>query len=192
MTVVDTLTALVVPLCGEHDVELYDIEYGGGVVRIAVHRPGGVDIGTIQSMSRRISRALDELDPIPGQYTLEVSSAGLERVLRTPTHYRGAVGMTVAIKTKPHVEGERRVAGVIAGADDEGVDVRLDEPLGATRRLRYDDIDKARTVFEWNPTPKPGKAAGSRKAAPKKTKDKSDRTETSTAAPQHGEQEAVS
>ncbi len=73
--------------------------------------------------TRTISRALDEHDPIDGRYALEVGSPGLERPLRTPAHYAGAVGTTVKVKTTPGVEGERRVEGTITAADDDGITV---------------------------------------------------------------------
>ena len=64
---------------------------------------------------------LDVHDPIPGQYTLEVSSPGLERPLRTPAHFLRAVGQQVAVRTHPGVEGERRVTGLLTSADDSGI-----------------------------------------------------------------------
>jgi ribosome maturation factor RimP len=95
---------------------------------------------------------LDELDPVPGKYTLEVSSPGLERTLRTPDHYRRAIGEKVRIKLRAELEGTRRIEGVLTDAGDDGVTVD-------DRRVSYADIDRARTVFEWGPTPKPGKAS---------------------------------
>jgi hypothetical protein len=96
-------------------------------------------------------------DPIAGQYTLEVSSPGLERALRRPQHFAGAVGSLVAIKTHPGVEGDRRVRGTLVASDDRSVTVALaDGEPGATRVLALDQIERARTVFEWGPAPKPG------------------------------------
>jgi ribosome maturation factor RimP len=126
------------------------------VVRVTIDRPGGVDMDAIARVTRAVSRALDQHDPIAGRYTLEVSSPGLERTLRTPAHFLRAVGSTVRIKTRPGVEGERRIDGVLAAADDEGVTVTLAAPANGDRRVRYDEIERARTVFEWGPAPKPG------------------------------------
>ena len=64
---------------------------------------------------------LDEADPIAGKFTLEVSSPGLERLLRTPEHFAWAVGQKVAVKTVPSFEGDRRVTGTIIGAGDRAV-----------------------------------------------------------------------
>jgi ribosome maturation factor RimP len=87
---------------------------------------------------------------------LEVSSPGLERNLRTPAHHRWALGKQVRIKTVAGLEGDRRVEGTLAEADEGGVTIALPGAGGATRRLAYADIERARTVFEWGPGPKPG------------------------------------
>jgi ribosome maturation factor RimP len=114
-----------------------------------------------------VSRLLDEADPIPGEYTLEVTSPGLERPLRTPEHFARAVGDVVAVKTRAGVTGDRRIQGVLVAADAQGITIRpgeasAAEPDAADRRLAYDDLERARTVFEWGPAPKPG---GAKKAA---------------------------
>src|SRR5437763_3926511 len=159
--------ALVEPLLASLDLELFDVELAGGVLRIAVERPGpdGVDLDTIGQATTAISAALDRAGSIPGRYTLEVSSPGLERPLRTPAHFQRFVGTTVSIKTNPDVEGERRISGPLEAADDDpsgGITV-------AGRTLAYDQIAKARTVFEWGPTPKPvGAPPRTKKHAKKK------------------------
>ena len=88
--------------------------------------------------------------PVPISYTLEVTSPGLERPLRTPTHFRGALGATVSVRTHPNVEGDRRAHGTLVAADDNTIIVRLDEG-DQERILRYGDIERARTVFVWGP-----------------------------------------
>ena len=102
---------------------------------------------SIATLSRAISRSLDEHDPIEGHYTLEVGTPGLERPLRTATHFAHAVGSTVKVKTKPGTEGDRRLEGTITSADDDTVTVTSDD--GTARRLAYADIERARTTFEW-------------------------------------------
>lgn len=149
---------LVAPVISDAGAQIYDIEFNRGILRITVDRDGGVDIGTIGSITRTISHLLDESDPIAGAFTLEVSSPGLERTLRTPEHFRGAVGQSVNIKTRSGVEGDRRVTGVLSGADDSGITVQPPAPAAEARTLAYIDIERARTVFDWEPTPKPGKA----------------------------------
>jgi ribosome maturation factor RimP len=159
---------VVAPLVEAAGASLYDLEYAGGVLRITVEHPDGVDLGLIASLTREVSRTLDEVDPIAGQYTLEVSSPGLERALRRPEHFVGAIGSLVAIKARAGVEGDRRIRGVLLAADDDTITVAPSaaEP-GSARVLAHDDVEKARTVFEWGPTPKPG--TGSKPGAGPKT-----------------------
>jgi ribosome maturation factor RimP len=160
VSIVERVRATVEPLMAHQSLTVYDVEHSGSTVRILLDGPDGIDLDEIAHMTRLISVALDEADPIPGKYTLEVSSPGLERPLRTPDHFRGAVGSTVSVKTVPDYEGERRIKGVLSAADASGIAVDA-------HMLRYDDIDKARTVFEWGPAPKPGKT---KQAADKKAK----------------------
>lgn len=154
----DRIRGLVAPVVEAESARLYDVEHNGGVVRVLVDADGGIGLDDITRLARAVSRELDVHDPIPGRYTLEVSSPGLERRLRTPDHFRGAVGSPVKLKTAPDFDGPRRVAGVLAGADDAGVEVQEAgsgkgaEGSGASWRIGYDEISWARTVFEWGPS----------------------------------------
>ena len=151
MGVTDKVRVLVEPLLAEEGLALFDIEYGGGRLVVLADREGGVDLEALTRATHRISAALDEHDPIPGgRYLLEVSSPGLERRLRTPEHYRRYVGSLVSIKTLATVEGDRRIRGILTAADARGVTVE-------DRMIPYTDIERAQTVFEWGPAPKPGK-----------------------------------
>jgi ribosome maturation factor RimP len=152
-TTEDRVRALVEPLVAEAELSLYDLELAGGVLKVLVDAPGGADIDAISRLARLVSRALDEHDPIEGRFTLEVSSPGLERPLRTPAHFAGAIGTSIKIKTRPGVEGDRRVDGDLLAADDATVTVRSSD--GADRTLLYDDIERARTTFEWGAPEKP-------------------------------------
>src|SRR5436305_1439438 len=129
---------LVEPLLAAHDVEVVDVEQLGATLRVTVDRPGGIDLDAVSEATLVVSDALDRHDPLPGRYTLEVSSPGLERPLRTPAHFQRFVGSDVAVKTKADVEGDRRVEGTLESADDTGFVV-------AGRRLSYADVEPART-----------------------------------------------
>ncbi len=163
MTVADRVRDLVLPLLAERELDLYDIEVAGPVLKVVVDREGGIDLGVVADVTRAVSRALDEADPIAGAYTLEVTSPGLERRLRTPRHFARAVGETVRVKLLAGAD-DRRIAGLLTAADDDGITVRTgldDDGAPVERRLAHADIDRARTVFEWGPGDKPGKARGS-------------------------------
>ena len=130
---------------------LWDVEMGGrpgsSVVRILVDSDDGVDLDTVSQVSEEISRGLDLRDPIPGRYTLEVSSPGLERPLKSPEHFTRSLGRQVVVKTAERMVGDsHRVEGVISAAGDGEVRLRVGEDDVV---IPYDAIKSARTVFEW-------------------------------------------
>jgi ribosome maturation factor RimP len=161
----DDVRALVDSVLSSEGLELFDLEHKPGLLRVTVRGPNGVDVDRLGQLSQRLSRLLDERDPIPGRYTLEVTSPGLERPLRTPDHFRGAIGELVSVRTTgdPAAEGDRRIQGTLEAADDRGIVV-------AGKAIDYEHIDRARTVFEWGGQPKPGKSSPG--AAGKKTQKK--------------------
>jgi ribosome maturation factor RimP len=171
MSVADRVRDLVLPLLADRGLDLYDLELAGPVLKVVLDRPGGLDLDALSDATRAVSRALDDADPIPGAYTLEVTSPGLERTLRTPAHFARAVGETVKVKVVAGAAAagaERRVAGVLAGADDAGITVRTgvgDDGVPVDRRVGYGEIERARTVFEWGPGGKPGGARARRSQA---------------------------
>lgn len=161
MATTDRVQDLAAPVCAADGVDLVDVELAGGVLRVTVDRPGGLDLDAISGLTRRISRLLDDDDPVPGRYTLEVSSPGLERRLRTPDHFRRAIGDLVNVRTVAGTGAGRRFRGTLVAADDEGITILTGEAPAdggdvGTETLRHDQIERARTVFEWGPTPKPG------------------------------------
>lgn len=166
--VVERITALVEPITDDFGVELVDVEYERGVLKIVIDEPEGVTSTAIVDVTKATSRMLDAEDPIPGRFTLEVTSPGVERALKTPTHFERAVGEDVTVKTNPDVEGERRVDGRLASADESGIVIVGEH---GERRLQYGQIRSARTTFEWGPGPKPGRSKKS-KPTPSKTSTK--------------------
>ena len=158
MATSDRVAAIVAPLADERGLDLYDVEQHQSSLRVLVNRQGGIDIDTLAELSRAVSRALDEVDPVAGRYTLEVSSPGLERPLRRPDHFAGAVGEKVTVKTVPGTDGERRVTGTLLTADDQGITIGPESGQdGEDRRLTYDEVMGARTLFDWGTTTKPTK-----------------------------------
>ena len=166
---------LVDPIASDLDLDVYDVERRGGTIRVTLDARAGSDTGitldTLALATRLISRQLDHDDPIAGRYTLEVTSPGLERPLRTPEHFRREVGKEVSVRLREVPSGDRRLRGVLAAADDTGITV-LDESQ-AECRVEYSVIDKARTVFEWGPAPKPGKGQGKGKQKPQRSAERS-------------------
>lgn len=148
----ERVRAVVEQPLSEAGFEVVDVERKGPVLALTVDllvgpgdqvdRAGGIDLEAVTEATRLVNTLLDDNDLLGAQTTLEVSSPGIERPLRTPEHFRRFVGTEVAVKLRPGTEGERRISGPLEAADDEGVMV-------AGRRLAYADIDKARTVFVW-------------------------------------------
>ncbi|HEX6208455.1 MAG TPA: ribosome maturation factor RimP [Actinomycetota bacterium] len=125
-------------------------EGGRRVLRVTVDRDGGIDLDTIAETSEKVSRRLDALDfGGDAAYTLEVSSPGVERPLRKPEDFAKRVGERVKVKTYAPIDGERSHRGEIVAADEEAVTIRVED---AERRMAWDDIASARTIFEWGPS----------------------------------------
>jgi len=145
--------ALVGPVVEASGLELWEVSFRGeggrSVLRVEVDREGGVDLDTIAAVSERLSRRLDLEDFGPRGYTLEVSSPGLERPLRTPGHFGRSVGQKVKVKTKEPVSGSKVHEGALVSADAEAIVVASE---GGELRVPYADIASARTVFEWGTT----------------------------------------
>ena len=170
-TEIDRVHALVAPIAADLQLDVYDIERRGATMRITLDTLPGTDGGiTLDSLSlatRLISRELDHDDPIAGHYTLEVTSPGLERQLRTPAHFQREVGKTVSVRLRDPQADPRRFQGALIAADDRTATLLLDD--GNERSVSLDDVDKARTVFEWGPKPKPGKQSGKQSSGSKKS-----------------------
>lgn len=126
--------------------ELVDLEaYTGrnGLLRLYIDREPGVTLADCELVSGQISAFLDVEDPLPGSYTLEVSSPGLDRRLRTAEHFRRFVGEEVKVQLHEPVEGRRRLRGTLAAFEAEEAVLTVD---GAEWRVKIDDIDVARLV----------------------------------------------
>ena len=164
MSIADRVVDIVGPTVEELGLRLYDVEVNGGTLRVTVEADQPVNLDQLASATRAISVGLEEHDPMPGSYTLEVSSPGLERKLRTSDHFSGAVGEAVSIKLGPQVDGHRRLRGELIAATAERLTVV--DTSGREHEVELADITKATTVFEWGPAPKPGqRGAKARKGA---------------------------
>ncbi len=141
------------PVVEARGLELIDVELDGAQLTVFVDREGGVDLDELGDATRDVSAALDDIDPLPGRYTLEVSSPGLERRLRTPAHFVRAVGQKVTVRVDAGTADVRRLSGTLEAADEAGCTVTGPEVPGGEVRISYDQIERARTVFEWGPAP---------------------------------------
>ncbi|MFZ3587883.1 ribosome maturation factor RimP [Bacillus sp. DJP31] len=115
--VTDIIEELVSPILEELQLELVDVEYvkegKDWFVRVYIDSSVGIDIEQCGTVSERLSEKLDDLDPIPHLYFLEVSSPGAERPLKKPKDFEKAIGKQVYIKMYEPIEGEKQFEGVL-------------------------------------------------------------------------------
>ena len=147
----EKLIALIEPLLGQLGYELVDLEYvpgrAHGLLRIFIDRPQGVGLDDCERASREISALLDVEDPVPTGYTLEVSSPGLDRVLRTPEHFQRFVGERVRVELRNPRDGRRRYTGRLTALGDEGIELTVD---GAMVAVSFAEIGRARLAPLWS------------------------------------------
>lgn len=185
--VANKVAGLVAPMAEALGLQIYDIDYSGGTLRVVLDtppgQPAGVSLDDLSLVTRQLGRELDHSDPVPGRYTLEVTSPGLERTMRRPEHFAREVGKTVNVRLHAPVNGSRRIQGQLVAATATSITVRDGDSL-VDVDVAISDIERARTVFEWGAAEKPGKSPASKKAA-KKAPNK-----TATNQPTHTEASA--
>jgi ribosome maturation factor RimP len=144
----DALMRLLEPPIEALDYELVDIEFvregRGGVLRIFIDRPasgGAVTVDDCARASAAVSQVLETEDPIKGHYTLEVSSPGFDRILRTRAHFERFLGQRIFAELKLPRCGRRRFAGVLKSVADDTIVMEVD---GEAHSLPLDGIQKAR------------------------------------------------
>jgi ribosome maturation factor RimP len=114
------------------------------VLRLYLDRPGGVSLDDLAKVSREVSDVLDAHDVVPGQYTLECSSPGINRRLRKPEDFARFCGKPVRVRTSTPIAGSRNFAGVLVAASSEGIEIddevhgRLEVPLRSIERAHYE------------------------------------------------------
>jgi ribosome maturation factor RimP len=122
--VTEVTQALAEPIAAEQGCTVWDVEYvkeaGNWFLRVYIDKPGGVSIHDCEAVSRPLSDALDEADPIEGSYTLEVSSPGADRVLRKPEHFAAFLGSEVDLKLYRARDGKKDVTGTLTDYRTDG------------------------------------------------------------------------
>ena len=154
MASTESIRELAEPVLTSAGLELWDVEITGDVVRIMVERPGGVDLDALSAASSVLSPLLDshpEATP-DNRYQLEVSSPGIERTLRTPEQYRRYLDSEITVKTSVPVGGAGRHHGRLTEVGADGIALESSESPAADIHIRYDQIQRARTVLVWGPT----------------------------------------
>jgi ribosome maturation factor RimP len=143
----DELANLLEPAIERMGYELVDLEVRlggkGGLVRVYIDKPEGIDLDDCEQVSLAVSALLDVEDPIPGNYNLEVSSPGLDRKLTKIEHFQRFEGETVKVQMRFPIEGRRRFRGKLLSSDEENIVVEVD---GKSHSLPLKTIDTARLV----------------------------------------------
>jgi ribosome maturation factor RimP len=127
---VEKIWALCEPAVTDMGMELVEVEHlrapGGAVVRLYIDRNGGVSVADCARVSREVGYLLDAEDIMRGRYFLEVSSPGIDRVLRKKEHFERFRGNPLRVVTKEAIQGARKIRGRIHACNDEVLYVELD------------------------------------------------------------------
>ena len=150
----DTSASLIRELVNEQarllDVDVLAVEHKGAgsrqLVRIVVDRKGGVSLGTCQQLSQALSRRLDEVDPIGGRYTLEVTSPGVDWPLTDRTAFDRVEGRPVLIHRRAGSNRIEQIRGEVVEAGPDAVRVADGD---TTVSVAYGDIVKAAQALPW-------------------------------------------
>lgn len=147
---VQQVTELLRPIAARMGLETVDVEVSGEahhtVLRVLMDRPeGGITVAECAKVSEALSRQLDLYDLFPHRYTLEVSSPGLDRPLRSDEDFRRFAGRRAEITTYAPQEGQRRFRGIVLGVIGDAVVLQLDQ---RQVQVSKDQIAQARLVVE--------------------------------------------
>ena len=125
--------------------ELWGVEHmpqgKHSVLRVFIDNPAGITVDDCARVSEQVSGILDVEDPISGEYTLEVSSPGLDRQLFKLAQYAGYIGETVELRLRSAFEGRRKFKGTLKGVEGEDVVIQIEDhefllPFGAIEKAR--------------------------------------------------------
>jgi len=143
--------AMIEPSLDALGYELVGVEYTAqgkhSLLRIYIDTEEGVDVNDCQKASQQISGVLDVEEPLSGQYTLEVSSPGIERPLFTAAHFERFAGERAEVRMHTPIDGQRKFVGQLAGVEDNKVLLNLENEESIS--LSLVDIDKAKLKPEW-------------------------------------------
>lgn len=153
------LKPLIAPVAEACGVELYDIEFvkegGSRILRLFIDKDGGIDLNDCEQVSRAVSDVLDEHDPIPTAYRLQVGSPGIERRISKPEHFLRYIGYKVELKLfAPHSDaittGRKKFTGMLVAydksngkaylKDEDGIEWIFDKKRISTCNLFVDAI----------------------------------------------------
>lgn len=146
----DKLTEMLRPAVDETGKELLGLEFisagNNSILRVFIEHENGIDVDDCAEVSRQIGAILDVEDPISSEYSLEVSSPGLDRPLFTKAHYETVIGEEIQAKLGVPLNGRRKFKGILESIENDTLMVIVD---GETYPLVINNIDKAHLVFNF-------------------------------------------
>jgi ribosome maturation factor RimP len=171
----ERLSAVIDPVVRAHGAELVDVELtneAGWILRVFVEKLGAsaermstkdaaINLELCSNIARDLSPALDEADPIPHRYHLEVSSPGVERTLKKAADFVRFKGEKAKLKVKNAVAGQKVLVGTLGAVSQEGAVDIVDG--GRTHNVPLEDVLSARLVFEFGPPSRPPSSGGKKK-----------------------------
>ncbi|MFJ8266411.1 ribosome maturation factor RimP [Peribacillus asahii] len=153
--VTEVVEELVTPILEDLQLELVEVEYvkegKSWFLRVYIDKETGVDIEDCGTVSEKLSEKLDEVDPIPQNYFLEVSSPGAERPLKKDKDFQKAIGKNVYIKTYEPILNEKEFEGTLTAFD--GQEVTLEIKIKTRKKtvvIPYDKVAKARLAISFS------------------------------------------
>lgn len=152
--VTDIVEKLALPILIDTGLELVDVEYkkegANWFLRVFIDKEGGVDIDDCSRVSERLSERLDEADPIPTAYFLEVSSPGAERPLKKAADYERAIGQYVHVSLYEPIDGMKALEGWLTDYSTEAARVEVDvKGVKKTVTIPVERIAAARLAIEF-------------------------------------------
>lgn len=138
------IEALLTPLIEQEGGELVDLQWRKEghqwVLRLFLDKPKGITLDDCAYFSDRVSATLDEGDKISRSYVLEVSSPGLDRVIKKDKDFERFAGKPVKLRLKLPDNGQRRFTGVLKGLADGKVSIQVEKDLKAFSRENIDEL----------------------------------------------------
>ncbi len=145
------IEALLEPVVALEECEIWGVEYLAqgrhSKLRIYIDCADGVDVGHCERVSRRASDVLDVEDVLTGEYTLEVSSPGMDRILFKPAQYAASLGETVDVRLNHPFEGRKHIVGVLAGLENNEAIVQVEDEEYV---LPLENVQRARLVPQFD------------------------------------------
>jgi ribosome maturation factor RimP len=150
--VTEIVEELVAPILNEMNLELVDIEYvkegKEWFLRVFIDSEKGIDIDECAAVSERLSEKMDEQDPVPHNYFMEVSSPGAERPLKKAADFERSIGKNVYIKTYEPIDGEKEFEGELMSFDGQTITITIKiKTRKKTIEIPYEKVAHARLAI---------------------------------------------